>query len=383
MRQLDFVRFGLAGLGLFLSGLAISYAQGPGIARSTSPIRVLAPMAITGPMAATSAEYLAGAEAHIQEVNAANGIRGKKIELIQADNPHLDKAQEALTHLFAANPNAVAMFMPMQITSTLELINSQKIPVIAPPNGGFEEHDPDLAPNSFHFKGSWEVQFAKVAEHISTININRVAFVYDSIIGSRESSSLALITQMFLRHKINIKPVYLKDDPHDLDAAISELVSFKPQAVVLGLLGDDMIKFLSAYKLRHEKWPLYSTSQGNQKSIREAVKLSGATIGITQELPPFWDRSFPIVRAYQEAMKKQSKLEFSYHSLEGYIAARVLTEALRKATPNITRTSMIIALESLSRVDLGGFIVSFSPTRHTSASYIDLTLLKPDGRYIR
>lgn len=381
-KRMSALRFVLIALASCLSAGA-SFAQHHSNERNGAMIQILAPLAMTGSLSATSAEYLAGAEAHLRFVNSANGIRGRRLELVVADNSRVDEAHSALSLLFSRHPGAIAVFMPMQTVSALELINGQNIPIIAPPNGSFEEHDSNFAPNSFHFKGGWGVEYAKIAEHLSALNIDRVAFLYDSVIGARESNSFALITQIFLKRRINIKPIYLKDGADNLTSVMAELGASAPQAVVLGLLGNDIMKFLDAYGKHREKWPLYSTSHANQLSIREAAKAARATVGITQELPPFWDWTVPIVREYQEAMKKTGKTDFGYHSLEGYIAARILTEALRRTSPTVSRESLFVALESMSKLDLGGFIVSFGQGKHTSASYIDLTLLRSDGRYMR
>jgi hypothetical protein len=42
----------------------------------------------------------------------------------------------------------------------------------------------------------------------------------------------------------------------------------------------------------------------------------------------------PVVREYQEAMKKAGHAEFSFTSLEGFINAKVLVEGLRRAIDN-------------------------------------------------
>jgi hypothetical protein len=47
-----------------------------------------------------------------------------------------------------------------------------------------------------------------------------------------------------------------------------------------------------------------------------------------------------------------------------YICAKVLAEAIRRAGKNPDRESLLKALDSMSSYDVGGYIVSFSPTNH-------------------
>jgi len=62
------------------------------------------------------------------------------------------------------------------------------------------------------------------------------------------------------------------------------------------------------------------------------------------------------------------------------VAAKVFVEGLRRAGANPNREGLITALESLRDLNLGGFFVDFSPTKHAGSSYVDLTILTSDGR---
>jgi len=57
--------------------------------------------------------------------------------------------------------------------------------------------------------------------------------------------------------------------------------------------------------------------------------------------------------------------------LEGYAAAKVLVEGLKRASPAPTREKLRSALESFKRVDIGGL------------DYADLSIVSEDGRFLR
>jgi ABC-type branched-subunit amino acid transport system substrate-binding protein len=61
--------------------------------------------------------------------------------------------------------------------------------------------------------------------------------------------------------------------------------------------------------------------------------------------------------------------------LEGFIAAKVVVEALRRAGPNPSRPGFIQAMESLHNYQMGGFKVDFSTQEHNGSNYVDLTFL--------
>ncbi len=80
---------------------------------------------------------------------------------------------------------------------------------------------------------------------------------------------------------------------------------------------------------------------------------------------------------------KESGATVSYAAMEGFVAAKVLVEGLRRAGRNLTRESFIRALESVRRIDLGGLMVSYSETDHTGSEFVELTMISRDGRFLR
>ncbi|MNU00925.1 hypothetical protein D3C72_2441720 [compost metagenome] len=69
--------------------------------------------------------------------------------------------------------------------------------------------------------------------------------------------------------------------------------------------------------------------------------------------------------------------------MEGFVAAKVLVEALKRAGRGVTRESFIDAIDGMKNVNLGGFPVDFGPQKHTGSHFVELTLLTEDGRVRR
>jgi ABC-type branched-subunit amino acid transport system substrate-binding protein len=85
----------------------------------------------------------------------------------------------------------------------------------------------------------------------------------------------------------------------------------------------------------------------------------------------------------RELASKQTGLELSPAMLEGFVSAKVLVEALRIASPKLTRAKIIDALNSMRKFDVGGLEVSYSPTDHSGLDYVDLSIIGNDGRFKR
>eukprot|EP01041_Mallomonas_annulata_P032183 gene32183-54619_t len=66
--------------------------------------------------------------------------------------------------------------------------------------------------------------------------------------------------------------------------------------------------------------------------------------------------------------------------MEGFLAARLFTEGLRRAGSRTTRDGLISGLESIGTTSIGGYSVSLSPTNHVASRYAELSMLTGDGR---
>ena len=69
--------------------------------------------------------------------------------------------------------------------------------------------------------------------------------------------------------------------------------------------------------------------------------------------------------------------------LEGFAAAKVMVEGLRRAGPQPTRQSLRDALEGMANYNLGGISVNYSATNHTGLDFADISIINADGKFLR
>ncbi|MEO7762154.1 MAG: ABC transporter substrate-binding protein [Casimicrobiaceae bacterium] len=90
-----------------------------------------------------------------------------------------------------------------------------------------------------------------------------------------------------------------------------------------------------------------------------------------------------MVREYQRDLTTfTGKTEYSFTSLEGYIAAKVLVEGLRRTGAALTHERFVQTMESFS-YDTGGFIVNYTPTDHAGSHFVELTVITKEGKFLR
>src|SRR5262249_52143118 len=115
----------------------------------------------------------------------------------------------------------------------------------------------------------------------------------------------------------------------------------------------------------------------------------------SQVVPSYDDLSLPAVVEYRALMEKHAPAGpeplrdakdvpalYNFRSLEGFVNAKVIVEALRRAGGNPTRQSLRAALESLKNVDLGiGAPLTFGPERHQGLDSVYFTRVE-NGRWV-
>ncbi len=85
-----------------------------------------------------------------------------------------------------------------------------------------------------------------------------------------------------------------------------------------------------------------------------------------------------MVADYQRLLRRQQRsAHYGFTSLEGFLAARWLGEALQRAGPNPSRQALVAAFEGMNDLDLGGFRLKLDPRNHQASDYVALTFLGP------
>ena len=121
-------------------------------------------------------------------------------------------------------------------------------------------------------------------------------------------------------------------------------------------------------------------------SSRQLVKELGAAshgIAIAQVMPSPWRSSNAVVREYQQVLAKANIKDYSYTTLEGFIAAKIFIEALKRTGKDLTREKLVATLEGMRNYDAGGLVVDFGPKKRNGSTYVYLSIISKDGQFLR
>ena len=361
----------------------IFFAGSPAITQAQN-IRIGQTAGITGAAAATVKESMQGAALYFNQVNAQGGIAGRKIELITLD----DKFDPALTlenaYVLIEEKKVVALFMPSGTPNTQLLVptlDKFSIPLVGPTTGAMVLHRP-VATNLFHVRAPYQREVEMAIGHLVRQGSTRIGVLYvddtsgdDGLAGAMKGFKQNQIEPLFLETFDRNKP--------DFSASAPRILAKQPQAVIVIGSGSPAVEAILA--LRKTGYGSHIITQTNNASAGFIKALGDKARGIivTQVFPSERSTGKPLIQALQLSARTQGITSISPAMVEGYASAKVLVEGLRRAAPNIDRTSLHDALESIRQYDLGGMELHYSSTNHSGLEYTELSIIGPDGRFQR
>ena len=166
--------------------------------------------------------------------------------------------------------------------------------------------------------------------------------------------------------------------------ALEAITNERPDAVVQISAYKSCAAFVREARKAGYDGTFHNVSFVGSQALADELGPEGRGVMISQVMPHPTSTTTAIAREYLDALKRSGSPNApNYSSIEGYIAARVFAEGLRRAGRAPSREGLVAALEGIARLDLGGFTVGFSPTRHTGSSFVELTVLTADGKVRR
>ena len=169
----------------------------------------------------------------------------------------------------------------------------------------------------------------------------------------------------------------------DVGSAVQAIAKADPQAVVMISAYKSCAAFIKEMKKAGSHPQFMNVSFVGSRALAAELGDTGRGVGISQVVPYPWNVGSPIVRDYQKHLSAAGADDFAFGSLEGYIAARVFVEGLRRAGREPTRESFISALETMREYDVGGFTVTYTPADHNGSRFVDLTVIGRDQKILR
>jgi ABC-type branched-subunit amino acid transport system substrate-binding protein len=333
----------------------------------------------TGPSSNLGKQMRLGFEAQFRSVNDAGGIHGRKIKIFEFDDVGDAKKTTEGANILIKKHDVFALLSPTGTRSSkaaIQVANDNKVPLIGPYTGDAELIN-TFHKGVFHVQASYLDQVQALAKHASDAGYKNVAVLFQDDIDDPKMGQ-AIVEAL---KKYNITPALvetLAKDSSDaeLQAVGQKFADLKPQ----GVIAMGAPKPLSAViKKTRGLNPLTNflvvPTAGTVALARTLDEFSHGLI-TTQVIPLPFNMSYDLTAEYRASLDKYYPAEqATFTGVQGFVTAKIVIEALKRAGPAPTRERFVSALESMKSYDVGGFVINYSPTSHAGSKFVDLVLV--------
>ena len=264
--------------------------------------------------------------------------------------------------------------------AALPIFTAAKVPFFAPFTGANSLREP-FNRYVFNIRASYFDETAKIVEYLTTVGIKNIAVFYQN--DAYGKTGLDGTARALEARKLKVvATASVERNSVDVTKAVDTMMQAQPDAIVLVSAYSSCAAFIKAMKARGYAGQFHNLSFVGSKALADALGSEGPGVAISQVMPFPYAGTVAIAREYQKAMADAGQKDLNWSSFEGYIAAKVFAEGVRRAGRDLTRERLVNALESMPRLDLGGFDVGFAPGNHNGSKFVELSIIGAGGRFM-
>ncbi len=337
--------------------------------------------AFSGPSAELGQQYHLGAKLYFDRLNASGGIDGRKIELRKLDDGYEPERCAANTKQFISD-GVFALFGYVGTPTTaaaLPLATEAKLPLFAPLTGAQSLRDP-YNRQIVHVRASYADETAAIVKQTVSMGIKRVAVFHQN--DGYGQAGFEGISRALATHKLEPVAVgTVERNSTDVATALAAILPKNPEAIVQVGTYKACAVFVRLARKAGFMGTFYNVSFVGTQALMDELGAVAAGVSVAQVMPYPYSPVTPLSGDYLAALKSEDARGQSpnYTSMEGYVAARVFTEAVRRAGKALTRDGLLNAIAGMTAFNLGGFNLSFGPNKNVGSSFVELTILSKDG----
>ena len=338
--------------------------------------------ALSGPASALGEQFRIGANLVFDRVNQRGGIGGRQIELLSLDDGYEpDRCAENTKKLIDQGVFALFGYIgtPTGVVA-LPIATQAHVPWIAPFTGAEALRAP-FNRYAFHVRASYYDETAEIVRQLTSVGIKRIGVFYQN--DAYGKAGLDGVVRAL--KPLNLQPECLgtvERNTVDVDGAMKSIMPKRPDAIVQISAYKSCAAFIRAARKAGFTGTFYNVSFVGTAALAKELGTDARGVVVSQVMPFPYTPLTPIAGEYLAAGKAAlgDKFDPNYSSMEGYVGARTVVEAMRRGGRLGTAEDLINGLESLHDLNLGGFYVDFSPQKHMGSKFVDLTILTAEGK---
>ena len=367
---------GCAGFAMAVAGAGAPVLAQEGVTRSS--IFIGQSVVLAGPGASLGRPFQAGAKLYFDRVNASGGINGRKIELLTID----DHGQPAAT---AANTKKLleqgvlclfGYYGSPQVAAAYPLVKEAGVLMFGPMSAA-DEFRGDGFPNIFMVRPSYSDEAAAITKHAETLGARKLAILHANDGESLSALESAERTMTKMGAKLVAKAGFVSGSVAN---AVDKAMASGAESVLVIADANGAAGAVRDLRAKSFRGAIYGFSNTGESLLAEELGADGAGVVVVRVVPKSENPKAAVARDLQADAAAANAGKPNVYMLEGYIAAKVLAEVLRRAGPDLTRAKLRQSLEALRDYSAGGFRVDYSAKQRVGSKMVELALIDSQGR---
>ena len=340
-----------------------------------------------GPMSGLEASqgraYSVGLQLHFNAVNRAGGVNGHTLTLARRDDGGRPEDTIAGTRALIAEDKPIVLAGYFGTKNIADLVaagvlEKERIALVGYRTAEIRTETPLL----YNVRANLRDETTKLTEHLATIGITRLGLFYEDGPGAGALVTAAEEAARKAKATITSKASY-ESGSAKVTAAVDLFVKNPPQAIFMVTTGAAAAAFIETYRGAGGTAQLFAHSGADIEQMSKRLseeQLHG--LAIAQVTPSPYKISTRLAKEFNDVVTATKNLEVpvSYAMMEGYIAAKVIVEAVRRQGSRPTREGMVTALDGMDSYDLGGYVISFRPNQRSGSRFVELSIVSGAGK---
>lgn len=326
-----------------------------------------------------------GVRTYLDKINAQGGVHGRQVVLRTLDDDNQAAKAEANARQLVEKDRVFVLFGSIEggpSTAVMRAAVSLRVPFIGPMAGSPSLREPHQ-PLVFPVRAEHKEEFRALLEYAKMTGIQRVGFMRaDSETGQQHLKNVQAICQQLglqLTADLPFKP----DVSEAQLAVLAQRIGSTKTQLVFNHGGIGLYEKLIRQTRQQGISAQFTAVNSGATQLAASLGPLAHGMVVAQVVPSPWEGKTAIAREYQADFKRQHPGKpFSYGSLEGYLTAKALVQALRLAGPQPTREALVAGIEKAGSLDLSGLRNAYGPGKRQGMQMIDLSIVSRDGRFV-
>jgi len=340
--------------------------------------------AFSGPAQQLGKDMRDGALLYFNSVNAKGGVNGRKIVLKSVDDGYDPKRAADNTKKLIGEDKVFALFgyvgTPTSAAS-MPIFTEAKVPFVGAFTGAESLRKP-VNPYIFNVRASYFDETEAIVQHLTAMSIDNIAIFYQN--DAYGQAGLEGVNRALAKRNMKLSASgTVERNTVDVAKAVATIAKANPQAVIMISAYKSCAAFIRDMKKGGQNPTFWNVSFVGSAALAKELGPEGRGVEISQVVPFPWDISTPVVREYQRLLQDNKAGDPGFGTLEGFIAAKVMVEGLKRAGRKLDRDAFVRAMDTMGEYDAGGFKVAYSTDNHYGSKFVDLTIISRDEKFVR